>query len=129
MKRTFQQNKALHLDFTLIANALNDAGLDQRKVLKPSIEIPWTPEAVKEQLWRVIQKSMYHKESTTELDKIGEIEKIHDVLMRHLGEKFHLEYIPFPHDPNKQKSDLLEGMKVDVRKNEDYPEEDIMPRF
>lgn len=100
-QRTGQQNKALHVDFKLIADALNDAGLDQRKVLKPSISIPWSSTAVKEQLWKPIQKALYGKESTTELDKQKEIEHVHDVLLRHLGEKFDLEYIEFPNDPMK----------------------------
>jgi len=100
-QRTIQQNKAMHVDFKLICDALNDAGLDQRKVLKPSISIPWTEHAVKEQLWKPIQKALYGKESTTELDKLKEIEHVHDVLMRHLGEKFEIEYIDFPSDPIK----------------------------
>jgi len=96
MNRTSQQNKALHLFFTMLTDELNNAGFDQRKVLKPSVDIPWTPEAVKEQLWKPIQKLMYNKESTTELEKVKEIDRVHEVLMRHLGEKFGLEYIPFP---------------------------------
>lgn len=96
MKRTSQQNKAIHLFFTMLADELNNSGYDQRKVLKETVDIPWTPEAIKEQLWKPIQKLMYNKESTTELDKVKEIDKVHEVLMRHLGEKFGLEYIPFP---------------------------------
>lgn len=95
-KRTSQQNRGLHLFFTLLSDSLNDAGLDQRKVLKPSVSIPWTLESVKEQLWKPIQKLMYNKNSTTDLDKKQEIEKIHETLMRHLGESFGVDYIPFP---------------------------------
>lgn len=95
-KRTIQQNRALHKMFTLLSESLNDAGLDQRKVLKPAVSIPWTPKAVKEQLWRPIQQAMFSHYSTTELDKQNEINEIHKVLMRHLGEKFGVEYIPFP---------------------------------
>jgi hypothetical protein len=93
---TRQQQKSLHLFYRLLADELNLAGLDQRKVLKPSISIPWTPYAVKELLWRPIQMAMIGKESTTKLDKLGEIEKIHEVLMRELGLAFHVEFIPFP---------------------------------
>lgn len=95
-KRTVQQNRAIHLYFTMLAKSLNESGLDQRKVLKPSISIPWTPTAIKESLWRPIQKVMYEKNSTTELNKQEEITEIHATLMRHLGEKFGVEYIPFP---------------------------------
>lgn len=100
-QRTIDQNKAIHVFFDLLARELNAAGLDQRKVLKPGIEIPWTATAVKEQIWRPIQKAMYNKNSTTELDKIEEIDNIHETIMRHLGEKFGVEYIEFPNDPEK----------------------------
>lgn len=123
-QRTSQQNKALHVACDLLAQELNDAGLDQRVVLKPSIAIPWSRSSVKENLFRPIMRASLGKESTTELEKIGEIEKVWDILFRHLGEKFGVEYIPFPHDPAKQKSDLLEGMKVDVRNDLSYPTEE-----
>jgi hypothetical protein len=80
-----------------LADVLNDAGLDQRKVLKPSISIPWSGASVKEQLFKPIMKGMFEKESTTQLDKQGEIDKVWDMLLKHLGEKFHVEYLPFPH--------------------------------
>jgi hypothetical protein len=109
--RTSQQNRALHLYLTMLSDALNDAGLDQRKVLKPGVSIPWTPSAAKEQLWRPIQVALFQKESTTELDKTKELDKVHEVLMRHLGEKFGIEYIPFPVDEKKQLKEL-EGYKL-----------------
>lgn len=85
-KRTLRQNSALHKYFTLLAEELNLAGLDMRKLLKEEIDISWTPESVKEYLWRPIQKVMYTKESTTKLET-NEITKIYDVLNRHLSEK------------------------------------------
>lgn len=101
MNRTSNQNKALHVFFSMLADELNGAGLDMRKTLKPEVAIPWTPNSIKEYLWRPIQIAMTNKKSTTELDKIEEIDKIHSVLMRHLGEKFGLEYLPFPNDEEK----------------------------
>lgn len=94
--RTIQQNRALHKFFELLADELNNAGLDQRKVLKETISIPWTQTAVKDQIWKPIQRAMYSKGSTTELDKDSEITHIHKVIMRELGEKFGVDYIPFP---------------------------------
>lgn len=96
MKRTAQQNRALHKGFELVAKALTDAGLDMRAVLKPEIDIPWTTVSVKEYLFRPIVRAMTSKLSTADLDKIGEIEAIWEVLMRHLMEKHHIEYIHFP---------------------------------
>jgi hypothetical protein len=92
--RTIQQNKALHLFFRLLADELNNAGLDMRKTLKPGIDIPWSPNTIKEYLCRPIQIAQVRKQSTTELETY-EIDKIFDTLTRHLGEKFGI-FIPFP---------------------------------
>ena len=94
--RTLSQNSALHVLFQLLADTLNEMGLDQRKVLKPSYSIPWTTEAIKTNLWKPLQKAMFSKESTTELSKQEEINEIHRVLFRELGEKHGVEFIPFP---------------------------------
>lgn len=67
-QRTAQQNKALHLYFQMVADALNGAGLDMRTTLAPEVEIAWTKESVKEYLWRPIQQIQLQKKSTTELD-------------------------------------------------------------
>lgn len=92
-QRTITQNRAMHKYFEMLADALNSAGLDMRKTLKPEIEIPWNKEMVKEHLWRPIQDAMYSKESTTELDT-KEPSEVYAVLDRHLGEKFgiHVEW-------------------------------------
>lgn len=100
-QRTRDQNAALHLGLTLIADSLNLAGLDMRKVLKPNIEIPWTTQSVKDHIFRPVMKAMTSKQSTTKLAKVGEIEEIWEVIMRHLGQNHGIEYIPFPNDPTK----------------------------
>jgi len=92
--RTSQQNKAIHLFCGLLARELNDAGLDMRVVLKPTIQIPWNMETVKRDLWKPIQLAMLSKDSTTDLDTT-EVSKVYDVLMRHLGERFGVE-LDFP---------------------------------
>ena len=97
--RTLKQNKALHKYCEMLAEALNDAGLDMRTVLKPGVAIPWNKERVKDALWRPIQEAMTDKESTTELDT-AEPSRIYDVLDRHLGEKFGL-HVPWPQDEEK----------------------------
>jgi hypothetical protein len=100
-QRTFDQNSALHLGLSLLANALNEAGLEMKLVLKPDYKLWWTTWSAKEYLFRPIMKAMTGKESTVNLNKIGEIDMIWDKLMLELGEKFGLEYINFPCDPNK----------------------------
>ena len=98
-QRTLKQNKALHKYFRLLAETLNDAGLDMRKVMKPGIDIPWTAENVKLNLWKPIQEAMLEKESTTEMDT-SDPSKVYDVLNRHLSEKLGI-HVPWPHNEEK----------------------------
>lgn len=105
-KRTISQNSALHLYFQMVANSLNDSGLDLRKVLKPEVNIPWTTVSVKTFLWKPIQKAMTGKTSTTKLLKgKKEIDLIFDTLNRHLGEKFGIAQ-DFPSIQTLMKSDV-----------------------
>lgn len=92
--RTLKQNRALHLMFDILARDLNENGLDMRRTLKPSIDIPWTGESVKEYLWRPVQQAQVNKKSTTELTT-REIDEVFDTINRHLGTKFGI-YVPFP---------------------------------
>jgi len=92
--RTLQQNKALHKYCRMLSEALNDAGLDMKAVLKPEIDIPWSESTVKEHLWKPIQSAMIDKESTTELDT-KEVNQVYEVLNRHLAAKLGLS-VPFP---------------------------------
>lgn len=85
-QRTLRQNRALHKMFTQIAEQLNDSGLDMRRTLKEDVDIPWTPETVKEFMWRPVQKAQLGKESTTELTT-KDIDDVFETLNRYLGEK------------------------------------------
>ena len=84
-QRTLQQNKSVWLFFTMLAQELNDSGYDQRKVLKPSIAIPWSKDSIHQMLWLPVQEAMFGTDSTTELTS-DQIDKVYDVLNRHLGE-------------------------------------------
>jgi len=92
-QRTLCQNRALHLYFQLVADALNDAGLDMRKTLEPEVEIPWSKDSVKEYLWRPIQKIQLQKKSTIQLTT-KDIDTIYDTLNMFLAK--HGLYEPFP---------------------------------
>jgi len=92
-QRTIQQNKALHVFFKNVAEALNDAGLDMKTVLKPHIEIPWSKDTVKDFLWRPIQELQLRKRSTTELTT-KDIDAIYDTFNRFLAKHGISE--PFP---------------------------------
>ena len=102
-RRTSRQNRALYKYFDLIADALNNGGLTVKKVLaKKTIEIDWNAELVKELLWRPIQMILYNIKSTKNLSKQKEIDTIFEHLTRHLGEKFGIEHIPFPHSETEE---------------------------
>lgn len=95
--RTKSQNNALHKGCELLADALNSAGLDMRKLLKETYNLPWNTDTVKKHLFKPFMKSITGKESTTELKKAdGEIKTIWNTLLRELGEKHGIEYIRFP---------------------------------
>lgn len=94
MQRTEQQNKAIHLLFRHLSDMLNDIGLDMKRVLKPEVDIPWTPRNVKEYLWRPVQLSLTGKESSKDLES-KEIDQVYDVIHKHLAEKFGIE-VRFP---------------------------------
>ena len=93
-KRTLKQNRAMHKFFFLLSKALNDAGLDMKKVLKPETEIPWTETSVKNFLWKPLQLVMFNKESTADLETV-EVGKVYEVINRKMSENFNL-HIPFP---------------------------------
>ena len=59
------------------------------------VDVPWTKETVHDALWVPLQKAMTGKESTTEMNTCDPSE-IHEILMKHLGEKFEVPYIPWP---------------------------------
>ena len=98
--RTEQQNRALHLFFHQLAEHLNNSNLTVQTVVKEAIEIDWTDKLVKELLWRRAQQAILGKDSTTELAKLEDIDRVYDHLVRHLGEKFGLEIPAWPNDPD-----------------------------
>lgn len=98
--RTVQQNKALHKYFELLAAELNGAGYTVQLFLKHAIDLDFDKNTVKELIWRPIQKALVRKGSTTELDKVTEIDLIYEHLNRHLGEKFGI-HVPWPHYDKK----------------------------
>lgn len=127
-ERTSQQNKALHVDCSLIAGKLNDAGIEKHEFFKQGYFIPWTTISVKDDIFRPVMKIMFKKNSTTEIEKnSNELSEIHDVIMRELGEKHGIEYHDFPYDPKKKKE--MEEMMSPPKPFEDYPTEELTPKF
>jgi len=99
-KRTLKQSDSLHLWYKLVAKSLNEAGYTVQLVLKEKVDLDWTKDMVKELLWRPAQVAILNKESTTELNKIEEIDIVYEHLNRHLGEKFGV-HVPFPTEEDR----------------------------
>lgn len=67
--RTSLQNRALHKDCDLIAEKLNEAGIEKHAFFKQGYFIPWTMESVKNDIFKQVMKAMYNKESNTRTRK------------------------------------------------------------
>lgn len=93
-QRSLTQNKCLHLYCRQLADALNDAGLDFRQVIKDGVDVPWSPDMAKNYLWRPIQKAITKHESTTKPER-AQYSEIYDVLNRHISAKFGI-FVPWP---------------------------------
>ena len=96
-QRTDQQRKAIEVYCRNLANALNDAGLDQRAVMasmREGVSLPWSQERVKDVLWREVQIAMLDKKSTTGLTTT-EISAVYEPLNRWTAQALGVS-VPFP---------------------------------
>ena len=93
-KRTDNQNRALHLWFTQLAEALNSAGFDMRKVIRKEVDISWSPLSVKNYLWKPVQEVFCGEKSTTKLTTEN-IDYIYDIINRTISERTGI-HVPFP---------------------------------
>ena len=86
--RSTKQNSALHLLFTIISSQLNEMGLEFRYLgLSGQIlEMRYTPELVKNHIWRPIQVTLFDIKSTKKINTI-QINEIVDVLTKFFGER------------------------------------------
>ena len=83
--RTNRQNRAAHLCFRHLAEALNDAGYGIPHPLNAKLEIPYTEESVKELLYKPVIKAMYNKISTSEL-QTTELSQSFDAMLNRVAE-------------------------------------------
>ena len=86
-KRSSQENKALHVFFQNISYELNRLGLEFtfRGVKGMDIQTTYTPEIVKDFLWRPLQNALLKKSSTTELTH-NDIQMIFEILGKWFSE-------------------------------------------
>ena len=96
MKRTDSENNAGHLAIRLLAQDLNEQGLEMKEVLAvKEVDVPWTESSVKEVLFKPVIETMFGVKSTTKLDKT-QFGQAYDVITRHLAEKLGAQTRPFP---------------------------------
>jgi len=78
-----------------LAEALNDAGYDQKVALQfRKVNVPWSKTTVKENLWHQLQKAMLGTDSTTELETT-QVNEVYEVLDRWTSQNFGI-HVPFP---------------------------------
>ena len=97
-QRTSPQNRRLHQWMTELAVEFNNRGLYVQKVLKPTWEIEWTPELVKDNIVRPLAKTIANTEHTSELTTT-ELQKVIDVIDKNLLTKFDVN-LPFSNEEN-----------------------------
>lgn len=86
--RTILQNRALHKYFTIIANELNDLGIEYQYtgISGKTFELRYTTDLVKTFIWKPIQLALFNIESTTKINT-QQINEIVDVLTKFFGDR------------------------------------------
>tara|TARA_R110002074_G_scaffold307570_1_gene478418 strand:- start:840 stop:1217 length:378 start_codon:yes stop_codon:yes gene_type:complete len=101
--KTDAQRSAVHLWIREVAGVLNDAGLEKRVVIealgKRGIDMPWSEESFKADIYKPIFQSVFAKESTEEASTTDH-DKIYNGLIRWFGQEFGVELPPFPSQEN-----------------------------
>lgn len=93
-QRTLLQNRSMHKYFTLVAEKLNEAGLERKITITMGADVPWSPETIKEVIWRSLQYGQTGKHSTTELTT-KEYGEVWETMNRFMGENFNI-HVPIP---------------------------------
>lgn len=117
-KRTLPQNDSLHLWFRQMAKALNEGGFSFKFPLGDKlVELDWNTKLFKENVWRPIQIALTGKVSTTNLDKVKEIDVVYEHLNRFFSAKPFFLHVPFPSEENMPKKELPQYPENDLGEN------------
>jgi hypothetical protein len=98
-QRTSSQNASIHLWFRQIADICQNQGVTMNLIIGHTHDVQVTEYGVKA-LWHVLQKALYGTESTTELQKLGQIDRMVDHFVA-LFAKEEVELPPFPSNDAK----------------------------
>lgn len=95
--RSGLQNNSLHKGFEMVSHEAQNMGITMNAILaKAKIDVDVTPQGLKYDVFHPIMRAMYHIDSTTKLEKNGQIDNVWDKMMKFFGEHWHMSYIPFP---------------------------------
>lgn len=104
--RTNLQNASIRLYWSLMADAMNDAGFSYKKFIElveaNGVAVPWDGEKFGDEVWRRVQAAMYPetilangKPSTTKL-KSDQVAKVYDVVNLKIIEMTNGLHVDFP---------------------------------
>ncbi len=91
--RTQKQNRALHVWCRHLAQTLREKDIDTKQFFKSGFEVPFTPEIVKDNIWKPVQKAVTNKESSTKLSR-SEVSGVFEIINRLLADKG--IHVPWP---------------------------------
>ena len=85
--RSALQNRAMHVYFQNISTALNNAGFTFTDIFEDKVDgIAWTPQIVKDAMWRKVMEAQTGKTSTRDLTT-SEVSQVFDILNQYLSSK------------------------------------------
>jgi sulfatase maturation enzyme AslB (radical SAM superfamily) len=82
--RTTKQNSSMHLYFSMLAKALNDAGYHMARTLKEGAEIDWTEASIKKEVWGKVMEPLTGKTHTSDLER-NEVSEIYENVNRFIA--------------------------------------------
>lgn len=112
-QRTIKQNSSIHLLFKQISDICIEKGIDMREIVQDEVPIQCTPENIK-WLWKLLQKALFGKKSTTQLKKSGEIEIVYDNFNKILIDRTNGE-VSLPPFPSMELMEYEQGGKINNR--------------
>lgn len=116
--RTDNQNRAMHLWFRQIAETCQNQGVTMNLIINHTHDVSVTEYGVKA-LWHVLQKALYGTDSTAQIKKSGQIDK----MVEHFVALFAKEEVELPPFPS---NDAKVWESISIPKREDsiaYPDD------